>query len=82
VSAILFAIDSTPTLQANFFLPLSLCMPVSSDDDLEGWNVSGVTTMRSMFEDCEAMMGKIEKWDVSNVEDMALMVCFFSLLLF
>ena len=33
-----------------------------------------MTSMRSMFEDCAAMNGTIEEWDVSNVEDMSLMV--------
>lgn len=44
------------------------------DDDLDGWNTSSVTSMRSMFEGCVDMNGYIEELDVSNVEDMSLMV--------
>jgi len=45
-----------------------------TDDDLEGWNTTGATQMRSMFEGAESMAKSIDNWDVSNVEDMGLMV--------
>ena len=46
----------------------------NTDDVLDGWNTSAVTTMRSAFEGCAAMEGSIKEWDVSNVKDMSLMV--------
>ena len=46
----------------------------NTDDVLDGWNTSAVTTMRSAFEGCAAMEGSIKQWDVSNVKDMSLMV--------
>ena len=41
------------------------------DCDLSNWNISKVTSMRHMFEECENFKGKgLEKWNVSNVNYM------------
>ena len=41
---------------------------------LENWDVSHITDMSGMFDDCKNFTGKeIEKWNVSNVTNMGLM---------
>ena len=37
---------------------------------LEDWDVSKVTNMHHMFQDCYKFNSDLSKWDVSNVEDM------------
>ena len=43
--------------------------------DLSGWDVSNVTNMNFMFEDCSSLqsVGDISNWDVSNVTNMSYM---------
>ncbi|MCI5055424.1 MAG: BspA family leucine-rich repeat surface protein, partial [Flavobacteriales bacterium] len=44
------------------------------NSDLSTWNVSTITDMSYMFEDCHHFNGDISGWDVSNVTDMAHML--------
>ena len=41
--------------------------------NISDWNVSNVTTMRSMFGYCENFDCDLSDWDVSNVKDMSFM---------
>ncbi|KAL3756833.1 hypothetical protein ACHAWU_001345 [Discostella pseudostelligera] len=38
--------------------------------DLTGWDVSSITSMKSMFENALAFNGDLSSWDVSSVVDM------------
>ena len=38
--------------------------------DISLWNVSNVTDMKYMFDDCQNFNSDLSKWDVSKVEDM------------
>ena len=40
---------------------------------LENWDVSKVTNMKSMFENCENFNADLSKWDVSGVKNMGFM---------
>ena len=40
---------------------------------LENWDVSNVTNMRYMFNNCRNFNSDLSNWDVSNVEDMTCM---------
>ena len=40
---------------------------------LEDWDVSKVTNMKSMFENCENFNADLSKWDVSGVKNMGFM---------
>ena len=46
------------------------------DIDISEWDVSNVTNMRSMFEECYEFNSDLSKWNVSKVKDMHAM--FFS----
>ena len=37
---------------------------------LNNWDVSNVTTMKSMFEECKNFNKSLNDWDVSNVTNM------------
>ena len=58
---------NTPIINANsmFFNSTTL-----DDSDLSFWDVSSVTTMRSMFQSTTVFNQDIGSWDVSNVTDM------------
>lgn len=43
---------------------------VKFNQDISGWNVSGVETMNNMFTNATAFNAPIDKWDVSNVKSM------------
>ena len=45
------------------------------DGDISGWDVSNVTDMHHMFDECKytGKNGDISNWDVSNVKDMKYM---------
>ena len=40
------------------------------NDDISNWDVSNVTNMERMFENCSKFNQPLNKWDVSNVEKM------------
>ena len=41
--------------------------------DLSNWDVSNVTTMEGLFNNCKKFNCDLSKWDVSNVKDMSYM---------
>ena len=41
--------------------------------DLSNWDVSNVTTMEGLFNNCKKFNCDLNKWDVSNVKDMSYM---------
>ena len=41
--------------------------------DLSNWDVSNVTTMEGLFNNCKKFDCDLSKWDVSNVKDMSYM---------
>merc|ERR1712100_376753 len=45
----------------------------SFNQDLSGWDVSAVTTMRAMFYDASSFNQDLSDWDVSKVTDMSMM---------
>jgi surface protein len=48
-------------------------IPPRFNGDISKWNVSNVTDMESMFEDCTKFNVDLSEWDVSNVENMSWM---------
>ena len=46
------------------------------NQDISSWDVSNVTDMGGMFQNCTAFNQDISSWDVSNVTDMSLMFSF------
>jgi surface protein len=47
--------------------------PTFNNSGLSGWNVSAVTTMRSMFSGCSSFNQPLNTWDVSRVTDVMFM---------
>ena len=41
------------------------------NEDINGWNVSHVTNMRGMFQNCSDFNQNLKDWNVSSVEDMS-----------
>lgn len=62
-------------LDAPLMLPMQLdqaflhCSSLG-DASLDSWDVSSVTSMLRMFEDCDSFNGYVSTWDVSNVTTM------------
>ena len=40
-------------------------------EDFSGWDTSGVTNMRGMFDGCDQFNGNVSKWSTRNVMDMS-----------
>ena len=54
------------------FLFLNINVIIDSID-LSNWDVSNVTTMEGLFNNCKKFNCDLSKWDVSNVKDMSYM---------
>ncbi|MBY9016408.1 MAG: DUF285 domain-containing protein [Candidatus Lokiarchaeota archaeon] len=52
------------------YAAFSGCASLGSSGNMNGWDVSGVTTMRYMFEDATTFNHPIGNWDTSSVTDM------------
>jgi len=54
------------SLQAFFFE----CLSLTQVNNINGWNTSGITSMRQVFESAREFDDNISGWDTSNVTDM------------
>ena len=64
-------IDTSAITDMSFlFLNISV---IIDNIDLSNWDVSNVTTMEGLFNNCKKFNCDLSKWDVSNVKDMSYM---------
>jgi surface protein len=54
----------------NLFRAFRGCVNLGSNGNMNGWNVSSVTTMYQMFSNAESFNQPISNWDVSSVTNM------------
>jgi len=46
------------------------CIQLTTVNNMDSWNVSGVTNMGGMFADCHLFDQPLNSWDVSSVTNM------------
>ena len=64
-------IDTSDIIDMSFlFLNINV---IIDNIDVSNWNVSNVTNMEGLFNNCKKFNCDLSKWDVSNVKDMSYM---------